>query len=79
MSDDEFLAAFESCALPRELWTHVAHIRIAWLYLTRFAFDEAAERVCRGIRQYNESVGSRGYHETSMRDLATETGTFQEQ
>jgi hypothetical protein len=65
MSDAEFLAAFEAAAIPRPGWTHEAHVRMAWLYLTRFPPDEALERVRVGIRRLNAVIGSAdGYHET---------------
>jgi hypothetical protein len=64
MSDNEFLAAFEGCALPRSHWTHTAHVRMAWLFLTRLPFEAALDRIRNGIRRYNESAGSDGYHET---------------
>jgi hypothetical protein len=35
MTDDEFLCAFERCTLARRDWTHEAHVRMAWLYLSR--------------------------------------------
>jgi hypothetical protein len=35
MTDSEFLTAFEACRLRRQDWTHAAHVRLAWLYLTR--------------------------------------------
>jgi hypothetical protein len=64
MTDEDFLAAFEGCTLPRTEWTHVAHLRMAWLYLTRLPFGDALQRVRDGIRRYNASAGSDGYHET---------------
>jgi arylformamidase len=64
MSDDEFLAAFEGCTLPRGEWTHAAHVRMAWLYLTRLPFAAALDAVRGGIQRYNASVASDGYHET---------------
>jgi len=64
MTDDEFLAAFEACTLPRPEWTHEAHVRMAWLYFTRLPAAAAADRIRVGIRRYNASVGSDGYHET---------------
>jgi hypothetical protein len=53
VTDDEFLAAFEECTVARTDWTHVAHVRMAWLYLTRFPFDAALERVRGGIQKLN--------------------------
>jgi hypothetical protein len=64
MTDDEFLAAFEARTLPKAQWTHAAHVRMAWLYLTRLHFAAALDRVRDGIRCYNAAVGSDGYHET---------------
>jgi hypothetical protein len=64
MTDDEFLAAFESCRLPKPEWTHTAHVRMAWLYLTRLPCQAALDAIRSGIRRYNAAVGSDGYHET---------------
>ncbi len=65
MSDDEFLAAFEAAAIPRPEWTHEAHVRMAWLYLTRLGFADALEKVRAGIQKLNARIGSPdGYHET---------------
>jgi hypothetical protein len=65
MTDDEFLAAFEECRLPKHLWTHQAHVRMAWLYLREKPLEEVIPTVRRGIQRYNASLGNReGYHET---------------
>ena len=31
MTDDAFLAAFEDLTLPFDLWTHRAHVTVAYL------------------------------------------------
>jgi len=66
MTDDEFLTAFEDTTLPREAWTHTAHLRLAYLYLRRsHTIDEALATIRSGIQAYNLSKGNpRGYHET---------------
>ena len=56
MSDDEFLRAFEECTVARKEWTHEAHVRMAWLYLTRIESDaEVFERVRCGIKKLNSA------------------------
>jgi hypothetical protein len=63
---------FLALALPREEWTHEAHLATtSWLLLRRpdIDVDEALPGL---IRRYNESVGgvnsdSEGYHETITR------------
>ena len=54
MTDDDFLAAFERCRLARKDWTHEAHVRMAWLYLTRAPADgDVFDRVRTGIKRLN--------------------------
>ncbi len=64
--DERFLSRFESCSLPAGDWTHYAHIRVAWLCLTRDAPDQALQQIRRGILRYNTEVLLRRhkYHET---------------
>jgi hypothetical protein len=57
MGDDEFLRAFEACTFTRPEWTHEAHVRMAWLYLSRFPFVEALDRIRCGIRKLNAKIG----------------------
>jgi len=64
MTDAEFLAAFEACTIPKADWTHEAHVRMAWLYLTSRPFPDALQRIRTGIRRYNDSLGGTGYHDT---------------
>lgn len=65
LSDEQFLAAFEQCLLPKECWTHEAHLRMAWLYVVREPMEQALPRIREGIQRYNASLGnSKGYHET---------------
>jgi len=57
MTDDEFLAAFQACTLTRPQWTHEAHVRMAWLFLTRLPFVTALDRIRTGIRKLNDRIG----------------------
>jgi hypothetical protein len=53
MDDADFLRAFEDCTLPFEQWTHRAHLKIAYLYLSQHSFEEALKRIGAGIQKYN--------------------------
>ena len=56
MTDDEFMNAFEATAIPRENWTHEAHVRMAWIYCQREASCEDATNKARaGIRALNKA------------------------
>lgn len=76
MSDDELLAAFEKCTLPHDQWTHLAHVRVAYLYTNRNVFETALEIVRTRIQAYNNATDTpeaidRGYHETITRAFMT--------
>lgn len=65
----EILRGFETRALPRERWTHAAHLTVALWHLLQYEWPAAVERVREGIKRYNEAHGvantrARGYHET---------------
>ncbi len=60
---------FEDCTLPREEWTHAAHLTVGLWHLLEYDWPEAVARVRAGIQRYNAAHGIRttptgGYHET---------------
>ena len=67
--DEMFLHLFETQTLPLSEWNHRAHLKVAYLYLSRFPKELAIERVRAGIRAFNAAKGiedtpNSGYHET---------------
>ena len=66
---ERLVSAFESCRLPRERWTHRAHLTVALWYLMRHEIEEATDIIRRNIQSYNRAHGilttkTSGYHET---------------
>ena len=60
---------FEARTLPKEDWTHAAHLVVGLWYLRQFPYPEAVMRIRDGIQRYNEACGvlqtpTGGYHET---------------
>jgi hypothetical protein len=65
MDDLEFLRVFESCELPKELFHHRQHIRLAWICLRFQTQAEAEDRVVSAIRRYAAHLeASEKYHQT---------------
>ena len=61
-----------ACTLPREEWTHEAHLAACLWLLTERADVDVDARIADIIRKYNASVGgvnddSQGYHDTITR------------
>jgi hypothetical protein len=65
LDDDAFLAAFNSCELPLARFRHGDHLRLAWILLHRYSYDDALTRVRGGIQRYAAHHGvSHIFHET---------------
>jgi hypothetical protein len=63
-----FVRDWESGTLPKEQWTHAAHVAVG-AYYAAFYSDDALNKMRAGIFAFNASVGtlntdSSGYHET---------------
>jgi hypothetical protein len=66
---DLFLTAFENGTLPKERWTHAAHIFGGACYVHRLGEAVALDHMRLSVKRYNIAVGGQntptsGYHET---------------
>ncbi|MEQ9239018.1 hypothetical protein [Coleofasciculus sp. E2-BRE-01] len=66
---ERLIQAFEQGTLPRNEWTHQAHLIVALWYLTHYPQPKATDFIRNGIQQYNRAIGiittkDSGYHET---------------
>jgi hypothetical protein len=50
MTHAELHRRFENLTLPGEEWTHRAHVKVAYLYLSRHPFPAALDRLRSGIK-----------------------------
>ena len=69
MDDTALWEAFHAQTLTHAEWNHEAHLRVAWLHVSRYALDEAHLRMRAGIIRLNQKHGlvetaERGYFET---------------
>lgn len=65
MTDEEFLSAVECCTISKSDFDHVAHLRLGWLYITRYPLAEAINRCIESLQRLGTHHGVRhNYHET---------------
>jgi hypothetical protein len=65
MTDQELLEQFEDGTLPSECFHHREHVRVAFLYLTKYPVLDALQAFSRALRKFAEVRGkSQLYHET---------------
>jgi hypothetical protein len=60
---------FRNRTLPREEWTHTAHLQVGAWHVEHFGLEQAIVELKLGIRLLNESLGTpntatQGFHET---------------
>jgi hypothetical protein len=65
MTDQELMEQFEGGTLPGECFHHREHVRVAFLYLTKYPVLEALQAFSKALRTFAEARGkSQLYHET---------------
>jgi cell division protein ZapA (FtsZ GTPase activity inhibitor) len=58
LSDREFETQFEKAALDPALFTHEAHLRLAWVHLSNYGELQAIENITGQLRQYVNHLGA---------------------
>jgi hypothetical protein len=65
INNQEFIHQIETVTINPELFTHEAHIRMAWLYLNDFDNDTALQHICAAIKGIDAKyAGGTKYHHT---------------
>lgn len=64
LSDPDFLEHIRSCSLPAALFTHDAHLRLAWLHIRQSGKEKAIDIVKQQIKAFAKHIGADLFHET---------------
>lgn len=57
IGDDEFVASFEGCTLPNSAFHHADHVRMAFLYISRFPVLQALQRFSAALANFAAANG----------------------
>lgn len=52
LTDQEFETQFEKLTLHPVLFSHEAHIRLAWIHIKQYGLDQAIENICTQIKAF---------------------------
>lgn len=58
LSDAEFADHFEKTSLDPSLFTHEAHLRLAYIHIRDYGVEKAVENICRQIKRFDQKHGS---------------------
>lgn len=65
LSDLEFEDAFSNCTIDPKIFSHEAHLRLAWIHINKYGVESAIVNIRQQLRDYVKSVGAEDkYHET---------------
>lgn len=88
LTDEQFEQQFQASLLAPDLFTHEAHIRLAWIHVKKYGVEQALQNITTQLRAYVETLGATDkYNETLTVAavkavyhfyLRTEQGSFQE-
>jgi hypothetical protein len=65
MTNKEIISEFEQGRAPGGSFHHADHVRVAFAYVSQYAFLEAATKFCAALKRFAAAAGKPGlYHET---------------
>ncbi len=65
-TDYEFENQFEQSKLAPELFSHEAHLRLAWIHVTKYGLEKAIEKVNNQIINYVSHLGAQDKYNMTL-------------
>jgi hypothetical protein len=56
--DEEFESQFENYTLKPRLFSHEAHIRLAYIHINKYGLQQAEKNMCFQIKSFAENLGA---------------------
>ncbi len=70
LDDLTFEQQFRDCILPPGLFTHEAHLRLAWIHIHHYGIEKAVENMNEQIKNYAESLGAHSKFNRTVTEAA---------
>lgn len=58
LTDEEFEQQFENCSMSPDIFTHAAHLRLAWIHVTKYGLNAAIDNITAQLRRFTSTVGA---------------------
>lgn len=66
LSDTEFNKQFSDCTLNPELFSHEAHLRLAWINIRNLGLEKAEANIQNGLQNFVAHVGAKNKYHTTL-------------
>jgi hypothetical protein len=73
LNDDEFETQFEDCSLNPKLFSHEAHIRLAWIHIKKYGVVRAIQNIDNQLLKFVESLNARDKYNKTVTVAAVKT------
>ena len=57
-SDLEFEEQFATCSFPPEVFSHEAHLRLAWIHIEKYGLQQAEKNIVNQLQGYVKYLGA---------------------
>ena len=57
LKDIDFEKQFENCTFDPKLFTHEAHLRLAWIHVKKYGVENAITNLCNQISKFDRTFG----------------------
>ena len=66
LGDELFAEQFKSCTLNPVIFSHEAHLRLAWIHIKKYGVETAIETVCTQLVAFVDSLGARDKYNKTL-------------
>ena len=70
LTDTDFESQFSNSTLDASLFNHEAHIRLAWIHVTKYGIDKAVKNVNTQLINYVASLGAQDKYNNTVTTAA---------
>jgi len=71
LSDQQFEQMFDEGTLNPQLFNHEAHIRLAWIHITKYGVEEAIKNICSQLLNFVTNHGVKDKYNETLTIAAT--------
>lgn len=66
LTDLEFEDQFENCSLDPGLFSHEAHVRLAWIHIKKYGKEKAIQNICSQLIAFVNFLGAPGKYNKTL-------------
>ena len=66
LSDKAFEQQFADCSLNPAIFSHEAHLRLAWIHIQNYGVEQAVTNICTQLLAFVDTVGARDKYNKTL-------------